>query len=46
MLYVINFGTGDFALDAGELTGFWLVVGGTPLFLGIRRITKQVKQKK
>lgn len=42
--YVAFFGTGDFLLDACFFTGIWLVVGGVPLFLGIRRIKKQVKR--
>ncbi len=44
--YVSSFGTGNFASEAGFVVGLWLVIGGIPLFLGIRRIRKQVKQEK
>ncbi len=45
MLFVIDFGTGEFALDAGELTGLWLVFGGIPLFFGIRSIRRRMRHK-
>ena len=44
--YAVFYGTGDFALDVCFFIGIWLVVGGIPMFLGIRRIRKQVKQEK
>lgn len=45
MLYVINIESGDFVIDAGELTGLWLVIGGIPLFLGIRFIRRRMRHK-
>lgn len=44
MQYIIDYGTGEFAFSSGFFVGLWLVVGGIPLVLGIRRIVKARKQ--